>query len=132
MKYIVRINNKEYEVEVERGRANLLKTVEVSPLNPELEPVVVMPVPSAVPSAANAVPSTAVAAGEPVKSPMPGSILDIKTGAGSLVKKGDVLLILEAMKMENEIRAPRDGKIAQVIVTKGASVATDDILLILQ
>lgn len=132
MKYIVRINNKEYEVEVERGRANLLKTVEVSALNPELEPVVVMPVPAAVPSASNTVPSTAVAAGEPVKSPMPGTILDLKAGAGAAVKKGDVLLILEAMKMENEIRAPRDGIIAQVIVTKGASVATDDILLILQ
>ena len=60
---------------------------------------------------------------------MPGNILDVKVAAGQAVKKGDVLVILEAMKMENEIMAPRDGKVAQVACTKGATVNTGDVLL---
>jgi biotin carboxyl carrier protein len=60
---------------------------------------------------------------------MPGTILDIRVSPGSSVKAGDILIILEAMKMENEIMAPRDGVVSQIITSKGASVATGDVLL---
>ena len=62
---------------------------------------------------------------------MPGTILDVKVAQGASVKKGDVMLILEAMKMENEIMAPRDGVVAQVVVSKGASVNSGDPLIVL-
>ena len=67
-----------------------------------------------------------------VAAPMPGTILDIKATPGKKVNKGEVLLILEAMKMENEIVAPEDGMVAQVFVTKGATVTTGDSLISIQ
>ncbi|OJU14429.1 MAG: acetyl-CoA carboxylase biotin carboxyl carrier protein subunit [Clostridiales bacterium 43-6] len=127
MIYTVKINDKEYEVEVEKGVANVLKTTVITQ----------QAAPVAAPQSAVTAPSpqqsqTAVAGGTVIKSPMPGTILDIKTGAGTQVKKGQLLLILEAMKMENEIVAPSDGVVVQVIAAKGASVATDDALLVIQ
>ncbi len=62
---------------------------------------------------------------------MPGTILDVKVTAGTVVKKGQILLILEAMKMENEIVAPTDGTVAQIQATKGMSVNTGDILAVI-
>ena len=82
--------------------------------------------PAAAPAAASA-PAAAPAGGESVNAPMPGNILDIKVANGASVKKGDVLIILEAMKMENEIVAPCDGTV-NVIVTKGAAVETGAVL----
>ena len=67
-----------------------------------------------------------------IAAPMPGTVLEIKATPGQRVKKGEVLLILEAMKMENEINAPADGVIAQVFVTKGASVVTGNALISMQ
>ena len=71
------------------------------------------------------------AAGEQVKSPMPGNILDVKVAVGDTVAEGDVLIILEAMKMENEIVAPCSGKVASVNVQKGATVNSDDLLVVI-
>ena len=70
----------------------------------------------------------AAGSGEPVNSPMPGTILDVKVAAGQAVKSGDVLMILEAMKMENEIMAPKDGTVTSVAVSKGASVESGALL----
>ncbi len=128
MKYIVSINGKNYEVEVEKGQANIVKTTEAAVVS---APVPVTPAPAqapvvSVPAAADSV------GGEPLKSPLPGTILAVNVNPGVAVKQGDVLFILEAMKMETEIKAPRDGVIAQIMVAKGASVATGDILLALQ
>ena len=77
--------------------------------------------------AAPAAPS-APAGGKSVNAPMPGTILDVKVQQGQQVKKGDVLVILEAMKMENEIQAPCDGKVASVNVRKGDSVETQAVI----
>ena len=87
------------------------------------------PAPAAAPAAPKA--AAAPAGAEAVKSPMPGTINAVNVTAGQAVKKGDILCILEAMKMENEIMASRDGVVASVNVTKGATVASGDVLLTL-
>lgn len=129
MIYTVTVNNKEYEVEVERGKANILKTKEVIIQNIP-EPVKVS-APLAETVAAPVAPAIQGGA-EAVKAPMPGTILNIKVSQGAHVNKGDVLLILEAMKMENEIQAPHDGTVAQLFVSKGSSVSTGDNLVSIQ
>jgi glutaconyl-CoA decarboxylase len=88
--------------------------------------------PAAAPAAAAPAPApvaTAVTGGDPVKSPMPGTILDVKVAVGQSVKKGDVLCIIEAMKLENEIRATRDCVIAGIAVSKGSNVNAGDTLV---
>ena len=79
------------------------------------------------PAAAPAAP----AGGEKITSPMPGTILSVNVQNGSVVKKGDILFILEAMKMENEIMAPCDGTVAAVSVTKGAAVESGTLLCVI-
>jgi len=125
MVYTVRINDKEYDVEVERGKANIIKTTEVAAQS--------VPAP-VIASAPVQAPTSSVksAGGEAINSPMPGTISDIKVSQGTRVKKGEVLVILEAMKMENEILAPADGVVTQVFISKGASVSTGDALISIQ
>ena len=87
----------------------------------------------AAPAAAPAAPAAAPAAGgEKVTSPMPGTILAVNVAVGDTVKRGQVLMILEAMKMENEIMCPRDGKIASVNTSKGSSVESGTLLCVIQ
>ena len=114
-KFIVNVNGNSYEVEVEEVGA--AASAPVAPAAPQ-----VTVAPKAAPAPAAPVSGTAV------KAPMPGNVLDIKVANGQTVKKGDVLVILEAMKMENEIYAPCDGTVT-VVASKGATVNTGDVLV---
>ncbi|HHV61014.1 MAG TPA: biotin/lipoyl-binding protein [Clostridiaceae bacterium] len=136
MKYIVTINNRKYEVEVEKGQASIVKTEEIAA--PNAAPVVKAntaapaPAPAPAPAAAPApAPAAANSKGKPLTAPMPGTILAVKVSAGQKVKQGDVVFILEAMKMENEVTAPIDGVIDQITVGKGSSVSTGDVLALI-
>ncbi len=131
MKYKVTLNNRVYEVEVEEGSAMLVDEYALAaPAAPApAAPAVVAAAPAAAPAPAAA--AAPLAAGEAVKSPMPGNILKINVAQGQSVKEGDTLIVLEAMKMENDVVAPRDGTVAQIVVTKGAVVETGSPLVIL-
>ena len=132
MKYKVTLNGRTYEVEVEAGKAMLLDEYEAvvpsAPAAPAAAPVAAAPV--AAPAAAPAAPAV-TAAGETVSAPMPGTILKVNVTAGQAVKEGDLLVVLEAMKMENEIFAPKAGTVAQVLVNKGSSVDTGAALVVI-
>ena len=130
MKYKVTLNGRTYEVEVEAGKAMLLDEYEaiVPTAAPAAAPVVAAPV-AAAPVVAAA--PAAIAAGEAVSAPMPGTILKVSVAEGQAVKAGDVLCVLEAMKMENEIKAPKDGKVVQILAAKGSSVDTGATLVVL-
>ena len=130
MKYKVTLNNRVYEVEVEQGQAMLIDEYELSaPAAPAAPAAPLAAAPTAAPAAAAA--PVSVAAGEPVKSPMPGNILRIEVSQGQQVHEGDVLMVLEAMKMENEIVATKSGTIAQIAVSKGAVVETGAVLAVI-
>ena len=130
MKYKVTLNGKTYEVEVEAGKAILLDEYEaLAPAAPAAAPV--QTAPAAAAPAAPAPAAVSHAAGETVESPMPGNILSVNVKQGDQVKEGQVLAILEAMKMENEIPAPKDGTIVQVVTSKGAVVETGSPLFVI-
>ena len=129
MKYKVTLKGKTYEIEVEAGEAICLAEYEaIAPAAPAAAPVTapVAAAPAAAPAAA-----VSVDAGEAVKAPMPGTILKVNVAQGQAVKEGDLLCVLEAMKMENEIMAPKTGTVAQVATSKGASVSTGDVLVVI-
>ncbi len=110
----ITVNGRSYDVaveEIEDGKADVAATVETAPPKP------------AAPAAGD---------GDPVTAPMPGNIMKILVSAGGSVKRGDVLLILEAMKMENEICAPRDGVVTSVTVAVGETVDSGRVLMTLR
>ena len=130
MKYKVTLNNRVYEVEVEQGEAMLVNEYELAaPAAAAPAAPAAAPVAAATPTAAPA--AGALAAGEVVTSPMPGNILKINVTQGQKVNEGDVLIVLEAMKMENEISATKSGTVAQINVTKGAVVETGTPLVVI-
>ena len=115
--YNISVNGVAYSVSVEETAAG------AAPVAPAAAPA-----PKAAPAPAAA---AVTAAGEVVAAPMPGNILKVNCSQGQAVKAGDILVVLEAMKMENEILAPRDGTVAQVVTTKGAVVDTGAPLVVL-
>ena len=125
MIYRVTINDKLYEVDVEEGKANLLRTqaVQASPAAQAPAPAAETPAP-----AADAKPAAATGA---LAAPMPGVVLELKVAKGQRVKENDLLLVLEAMKMENEIFAQKSGTVTQIYAAKGARVNTGDPLLLI-
>lgn len=123
-KYIITVNGKSYEVEVEEVKENI--NIDDKPKNQVLQEKTFSN-PIVQPS-----PTENVSSGKNVSAPMPGTVLKIAVATGDRVKKGDVLLILEAMKMENEIFAPEDCRVKAIKTSVGASVNTGDTLLILE
>ena len=123
----ITVNGQTYVVDVEEvGGVQTAAPVRAA------APVAAAPVaaaPAAAPKAAAAAP---VAGGEPVKAPMPGNILKINVSQGQKVNEGDVLIVLEAMKMENNINADKDGKITAINVNKGDSVLEGNDLVIIE
>ncbi len=115
--YKVNVNGTEYQIQIEL-------TNETAPAAPVAAP--------AAPAAAPAPAPVANGAGQAVKAPMPGTILDVKVNVGDKVTSGQVLMILEAMKMENEIMAPADGTVTSVGVSKGATVESGTALCTIQ
>ena len=132
MKYIITLNGKKYEVEVTKTDAAITGVTAVSAPAPAVsqQAPAAVPVPAAPAPAVSVTPAGPVS-GEKILSPMPGNILSVNVSSGQSVKAGQVLFILEAMKMENEIVAPRDGVIKQVVVVKGQTVDTDALLAVM-
>ena len=128
MKYKITLCGRTYEVEVNNGQATVVDEYEAVAAAPTVSVAAAPDAP-----AAPAAPAAAVVTGasEVIKSPMPGTILKVNVAVGQAVKEGDVLVVLEAMKMENEIMAPKNGTITQVIVAKGSSVDTDVPLVVI-
>ncbi|MFR8471940.1 MAG: biotin/lipoyl-containing protein [Clostridium fessum] len=146
MKYVATINGKKYEVEVEKLEAykSLDRNGVAAPAAPVLPasapvqrpaapaPVAAAPAPAPAPAAAPApAPAAAPAGATTVEAPMPGKILNIKVSEGQAVKFGEVVVIMEAMKMETEIVAPADGTVSKILVKAGDSVDTGAALVAL-
>lgn len=122
--FYVKVNGKEYEVEIEEKRATPGKT----------EKIVAPNTPKTAQSAIASTPQTASSTGPgfsngKITAPMPGTVLSIACSKGQNVKKGEILLVLEAMKMENEIQSPADGTVQEIMVAKGQSVDAGEILV---
>ena len=147
MKYVATINGKKYEVEVEKLEAykSLDRNGVAAPAAPVLPasapvqrpaapapaPVAAAPAPAPAPAAAPAPKAAAPAGATTVEAPMPGKILNIKVSEGHAVKFGEVVVIMEAMKMETEIVAPADGTVSKILVKAGDSVDTGAALVAL-
>ncbi len=129
MRYEISLNGKKYEIIVEAAsamtQAEFAAYAPAAPAAPVAAPVAAAEAPAADPAA------VVTGSGEVVSAPMPGTILKVNVTQGQAVKAGAVLVVLEAMKMENEIMAPKDGTVTQVAVSKGASVDTGAPLVVI-
>lgn len=124
-RFSVTVNGKAYDVAVEEITGAAPAPVAAAPA-----PVAAAPAPAPAPAVAPAPAAAPVAGGgEKVQAPMPGTILDIKVAVGDTVSRGQTVVILEAMKMENDIVASCDGKITSILVSKGDTVNSDDVLV---
>ena len=119
----VTVNGKEYSVEWE-------KPVEEKPVV-KVQPAAAKPVAAAAAATPAAAPATPVS-GNAIKTPLPGVIIDVKVAVGDTVKKGQTVVVLEAMKMENNINADRDGKVTAIQVAKGDTVADGAVLVVME
>ena len=144
-RFKVKVNDEVFEVEVEEvGRGETVRSVRPVAPTPQQPVNVPSPVPRVAPVAPASAPpvqrpaaprepqGTVQGNGDVVRAPIPGVVSEIRAAAGASVKKGDVLLMLEAMKMQNEILAPYDATVVEVPVNQGASVQTGDVLVKLQ
>ncbi len=137
MKYNVTLNGKVYEVDVTESDAIVtgvsqvpfVAAVPAAPAAPVAAPAEAAPVAEA--PAAPAAPAPVTADGTQIKAPMPGSVLAVKKSVGDTVKAGEVIVVLEAMKMENDIVAPCDGVVKSINAPKGTTVNTDDVLAVI-
>lgn len=135
-RYNVTVNGNTYQVEVEEVKGEFTQPVASTPAPAPVavQQPVAAPQQTAAPAPAEApkpAAKTTNAAGEKIECPMPGTIVKVNVTEGATIKKGDVLVVLEAMKMENEIMSPVDGTVAQVNVTKGAAVNSGDLLVVI-
>ena len=130
MKYTVKLNQKIYEVEIEKAGAVVpAATPQTQPTPAAAQPSTPIPqaaIPSSGSGNVNSIPSNTE-----IESPMPGKILSISATVGQQVNAGQCLMVLEAMKMENDMVAPRDGTVKQILVSQGTMVNTGDILAVL-
>lgn len=141
--FTFKINGAEYKCaveEIEAGKTNVtvngkVYTVETEAAKPVEKPVAKPAAPAApkaeAPKAEAPKPAAAPAGGVQVKSPLPGSVIKVLVSEGQAVKKGDTLLTLESMKMENAIMAEQDGTVKQIAVSSGQNVMQDDLLIVL-
>jgi len=133
----VTVNGKAYQVQVEETTGAIESAQPVAPqpsrggILPPVSPTPPVPAEQPKPVAAPIKPDFSDATGEPITAPMPGAIVSVPVSAGQAVAKYDVLCVLEAMKMENEIVAPRDGTVTAVLVSKGDAVSSGDKLVLL-
>ena len=132
--YRITVNGKVYEVSVEEVgafAAPVAPAAPAAPVAPASVAAPATPAPAAAPAPTPAPAAPVSADGEKVTAPMPGSVIDVKVSVGQSVKKGDVLLVLEAMKMENDITSPCDGTVAALPATRGATVQAGDTLVVI-
>lgn len=136
--YKYTINGNQYQVAIEEAGETTAKAIVngteyiVEWEKPKEEKPVVKVKPAVAPRPATAAPAAAPVSGNAIKTPLPGVIIDVKVSVGDTVKKGDTVVVLEAMKMENNINADRDGKVVSIAVSKGDTVADGAPLVILE
>ena len=145
MKYEVTLNGKTYEIEVEEGKAIVLDERAAAPVAPAapapapaapVAPAAPAPAPAAPVASAESAPAPAASApagsGTPVNAPLPGTILSVNVSNGQTVKAGQVLVVIEAMKMENEIRAVTDGVVKEVFIEDNMKVGLNDRIMVIE
>lgn len=136
-RYYVTVNGHRYQVEVEEVKGDFEASSNYTPIAevtvPKAEPQPAKPQSTeAVSEAPKKAPKSTPTGGEKINCPMPGTIVSVNIKEGQRINKGDLLFVLEAMKMENEIVSPFEGTVASVEVSKGQSVNTEDLLAVIE